>query len=353
MLLSRDLQDRELRWCSEVIERQVGHMARLLEDLLDVTRITHGRLELRRGRIELADVIAAAVETSRPAVERGQHELVVSLPGEPIRLDADPVRLAQVFSNLLNNAANHTESRGHIRVTGERRGDEVLVTVSDDGVGIVPERLALVFDMFSPAAPAAAHAPTGLGIGLALTRMLVELHGGRVEVRSAGPGRGSEFTVRLPAAAAAPALSAPAAAVSARAPRGNSHGAAQVRRVLVADDLKDSAEALALLVRSLGHEVRTVYDGEQAVAAAAEFEPDLVLLDIGMPKVDGFDACRQIREHANGRCPVLIALTGWDQERHRRRSEEAGFDRHLIKPVDPSLLADLFRELDAASAGAG
>ena len=352
VLLARELADPELRWCSEVIERQVGHMARLLEDLLDVTRIRHGRLGLRRQRVELAAVIGAAGETSRPALERGQHELVVSLPDETVQLDADPVRLAQVFSNLLNNAANHTEAHGHIRLRGERQGDEVLVSVTDDGVGIAPERLSQVFDMFSPAAPSAAHAPAGLGIGLSLARLLVEMHGGRIEVSSEGPGRGSEFTVRLPVAADA-AAPAPAAAGPVRAARGKGPGAAKARRVLVADDLKDSADALALLVRSMGHDVRTAYDGEQAVAAAAEFGPELVLLDIGMPKLDGYDACRRIRASSNGRRPVLVALTGWDQERHRRRSEEVGFDRHLIKPVDPELLAELFRELDAASPSAG
>ena len=336
VLLSRDLADPELRWCSEVIERQVGHMARLLDDLLDVTRITHRRLALRKERVDLAAVIAAAVETSRPAVERGGHELVVALPDRPVRLEADAVRLAQVFSNLLNNAANHTEAHGHLRVSVERRGEEALVTVTDDGLGIAPERLPTLFDMFSPTAPSAAHAPAGLGIGLALARLLVELHGGRIEARSEGPGRGSAFTVCLPVVAEA----APASAGPARAARGNG-AVATPRRVLVADDLKDCADSLALLVRSMGHEARAVYDGEQAVAVAAEFEPDVVLLDIGMPRLDGYDACRRILAHANGRRPLVVALTGWDEEQHRRRGEEAGFDRHLIKPVDAALLAEL------------
>ena len=346
VLLSRELADPELRRCTQVIERQVAHMARLLEDLLDVTRITHRRLELRRERVDLATVIAAAVETSRPAIDEGGHELVVSLPDEPVLLDADPVRLAQVLSNLLNNAAHHTEAGGHLRVSAEREGAEALVTVSDDGIGIAPERLPRLFDMFSPAGPAAAHAPDGLGIGLALARLLVELHGGRIAARSEGPGRGSAFTVRLPVASDAPAGGAAPPSRPARAGR----GAAVARRVLVADDLQDSADMLALLLRSMGHEVRAVYDGEQAVAAAAEFEPDVVLLDIGMPKLDGYDACRQIRARANGRRPLLVALTGWDQEQHRRRGEEAGFDRHLIKPVDPALLAELLGSLEEATA---
>jgi PAS domain S-box-containing protein len=325
----------ELRWAHDVVERQVRHMARLLDDLLDVSRISHGKLELRRERIELSAVFQAAVETSRPLIDAARHELVATLPEEPIHLDADGVRLAQVVSNLLNNAARYTPAGGTIWLAGERSGDEVVVTVRDDGTGIDAEMLPRIFDMFSQGSGAPEGAPGGLGIGLSLVRGVVELHGGRVEARSEGPGRGSEFVVRLPGAAPDAVREAPAPE-----PRRDERPRTS-RRVLIADDLRDSADTLAVLLRMAGHDAHTAYDGAEAVARAAEVRPDVVLLDLGMPLLSGYEACRQIRAEPWGRGIFLVALTGWGQEDDRRRTEEAGFDRHLVKPVDPDALLAL------------
>jgi PAS domain S-box-containing protein len=294
----------DVRWAGDLIDRQVRVMARLLDDLLDVSRITRGKLDLRRERVDLAAVVAAAVETSRPLIDAGGHELTVALPADPIALHADPVRLAQVFANLLNNAAKYTEPGGHIRLSAERAGGEVVVAVTDDGIGLSADMLPRLFHIFSQAESALGRAQGGLGIGLSLVRGLVELHGGTIEARSDGPRRGSTFVVRLPAAPgrAAPEPAPPAAAAGPR------------WRVLVADDLRDAADSLALVLQLMGHEVRTAYDGEQAVAAAAAFRPDVALLDLGMPKVNGYDACRRIREQPWGRHMRLVAVTGWGQD---------------------------------------
>jgi PAS domain S-box-containing protein len=318
-----------------VIDRQVRVMARLLDDLLDVSRITRGKLDLRRERVDLASVVAAAVETSRPLLDAAGHQLAVDLPAEPVALDADPVRLAQVFANLLNNAAKYTDPGGHVRLSAARTGEVVAVTVADDGMGIAADMLPRLFAMFAQAEPAVHRAQGGLGIGLALVRGLVELHGGSIAARSPGPGRGSAFTVHLPVAAAVPA---PPPTPASHPPR------ASPCRVLVADDLRDSADSMALLLEVMGHDVRTAYDGEQAVTVAGEFRPDVVLLDLGMPKMNGFEACRRIRQQPWGRRVRLVALTGWGQEEDRQRTSEAGFDHHLVKPVSP---ADLEQVLAA------
>jgi PAS domain S-box-containing protein len=328
----------ELDWARGVLDRQATLMARLLEDLLDVSRISRNRLELRRERVELSAVLEAALETSRPLIEAGHHEITVMVATEPVRLDADPVRLAQVFANLLNNAAKYTEKGGRIQLAGERRGSHVVVSVKDSGIGIAADALPRIFEIFSQANPALGRSQSGLGIGLSLAKGIVELHGGTIEARSEGAGRGSEFVVRLPAVAGTPA-SEPA--------RADDDGPRPVtsRRILIVDDNKDSAESLAMLLRIIGHEVVAAYDGEQAIEAARATRPDVVLLDIGMPKLNGYETCRRIREEPWGREIFFIAVTGWGQEEDRRRTEEAGFDRHMVKPVDSALLMNLLASL--------
>jgi len=311
-----------------VIARQVKLMARLVEDLLDASRITSGKLELRRGRVELAPVIEQALETARPHV-RG-HELTVALPAEPVWVDADPVRLAQVFSNLINNACKFTPPGGKVRLLAEHDGARVRVRVRDNGVGIAAEHLPRLFEMFSQVETTFERSG-GLGIGLALSRALVELHGGRIEAASDGPGTGAEFVVTLPAFDEAPGV------------RGASAGArtSKPRRVLVVDDNEDNAATLAMLLRLEGHTVQMASGGERAVAAVASFKPQTVLLDIGMPGMDGLEACRAIRAQAGGDSIQIAAVSGWGQADDHRRSREAGFDAHLVKPVERAALAAL------------
>ncbi|MGE0161080.1 MAG: ATP-binding protein [Gemmatimonadales bacterium] len=338
----------ELRWAHDVIDRQVRLMARLLEDLLDVSRVALDRPDLRRSVVELATVLDAAVETSFPLMERAGQELTVTLPPEPIYLHADPVRLAQVFGNLLNNAAKFTDEGGRIRLVAEQQGDEVVVSVSDSGIGIAPELLPRVFDIFSQAKPALGHSPGGLGIGLSLVKGWVELHGGRVEAHSDGLGHGSTFSVRLPVADESAAARARPGSDAAADP-----SARAGRRVLVVDDHRDSADSLAMLLEALGHRVERAYDGEGAVDVAATMRPDLILLDIGMPRVDGYEACRRIRGTSWGEKICVVALTGWGQDEDRRKSSVAGFDHHLVKPVDLDQLARLMGSLDGRGASTG
>jgi CheY-like chemotaxis protein len=324
-----------------LMDRQVSQIVRLVDDLLDVSRITGGRLQLRKKRVELADVLSAALETTRPLIEAQAHELDVVLPMGAIPLNADPTRLSQVFANLLNNAAKYTEKAGHIRLTAERRGDEAVVRVRDTGIGIPREQLSDIFNMFSQLAPALERSHGGLGIGLSLVKGLVSLHGGSIEAHSDGPGKGSEFIVRLPIATEKITEEA--------VPQSGEGEQVEVARfrLLIVDDLKDSADSLATLLKMMGHKVHTAYDGEDAVIAAEAFRPDVVLLDIGMPRMNGYDACRRIREQPWGMGMYLIALTGWGQETDRRRSEQAGFDHHMVKPVDQSEFMKLLASLPA------
>jgi PAS domain S-box-containing protein len=313
----------------EMIDRQVNHLIRLVDDLLEVARITSGKIELRRERIELAEVVRAAVEASRPAIERARHELVLALSPDPLVLDADGVRLAQIVGNLLNNAAKYTEERGTIWVRAEREGDWVTLSVRDTGVGIPPAMLPRVFDLFTQVDRTLGRAQGGLGIGLALVKRLVEMHGGRVEARSAGRGEGSVFTVRLPLA---PALArAPDSAASDAEPLAPH---TQRRKFLVVDDNRDAADSLALLLRLQGAEVRVAYDGPSALDSARASRPDIVLLDLGLPGMDGFEIAAQMRAESALAGTRLVALTGWGQPEHRRATREAGFDHHLVKPVD-------------------
>jgi signal transduction histidine kinase len=319
-----------------MMERQLGHLVRLVDDLLDVNRINLGKLELRKEPIEMASVVREAVEISRPLIEACGHELTVTLPPEPVYLDADLTRLAQVFSNLLNNAAKYSEPGGRIWLSAERQGNNVVVTVKDMGVGIPAEMLPKVFDMFTQVDRTLDRSQAGLGIGLSLVKNLVEMHGGCVEARSDGPGNGSEFVVRLTASVEK---------------RGQVTQSAVMRqkceakyRILVVDDNRDTAGSLAMILQMMGNDTRTAYDGEEAVAAASEFQPDVILLDLELPKLDGYEACRRIRKQPGGKELVIIAQTGYGQAEDRRRTHQAGFDYHIVKPLDPDALLKLLAE---------
>jgi signal transduction histidine kinase len=329
--------DPELVWARDIVDRQVRHMARLLEDLLDVGRITSGKLRLRKGRVRLAAVIDAAMETSRPVVAAGRHELSVQLPQEAVWLDADAVRLAQVFSNLVNNAAKYTEPGGRIALSAEVQGAQVRIAVKDNGIGVGADALPRLFEMFSQAAPALERAQGGLGIGLFLVRSLVELHGGTVSASSAGSGKGSEFVVLLPRVPPSAASDTPAAPLPVADGRR--------KRVLVADDNADVADTMAVLLRHCGYEVDVAHDGIEAFTAAARAKPDVALLDIGMPRMSGYELARRIRAEPWGRNLPLIAVTGWGQEEDKRNALEAGFQYHLTKPVDAIELEQLLARL--------
>jgi signal transduction histidine kinase len=327
----------ELEWAKDVIDRQAKQMTRLVDDLLDVSRITTGKLALQKGRIELAAVVQGAIETSRPLVEQCGHELTVELPPEPVMLGGDMTRLAQVLSNLLNNAARYTERGGSIRLAAERQREEVLISVTDNGMGITPEILPHIFEMFAQGDRNFERNLGGLGVGLTLVKRLVELHGGSVEAHSEGPGRGSRFIVRLPVLADSPTIEREQESL------GNSPAAPQLR-ILVVDDNDDNADSLAIMLRIMGHDTRIGRDGLAAVEIAEAFRPDVVLLDLGMPKMDGYEACRRIRDQAWGKEMVLIAQTGWGQDEDRRRTQAAGFDHHLVKPIKQAELVKLLAE---------
>jgi signal transduction histidine kinase/ActR/RegA family two-component response regulator len=326
----------QLQWTHDVIDRQVRQMTRLVDDLLDVSRITSGKIELRKERIELSAAVGIAIEASRPLIERGQHILTVRIPPEPIWINADLGRIAQILSNLLNNAAKYTRPGGHIWLTAERRDGHVSLRVCDNGMGIPPTMLRKIFEMFTQVGGTSDHSQGGLGIGLTLVKRLVELHGGTVEARSDGPNKGSEFIVNVPVSSEedAPDLHGSDATTEVRV---------EPRRILVVDDNRDAAESLSMLLHARGHDVRVAYDGLEAVGAAIAFHPDVVLLDIGLPKLHGYDAARRIRD-LRGDKALLIAVTGWGQDEDRRRSKAAGFDHHLTKPVDPELITRLIDE---------
>jgi PAS domain S-box-containing protein len=318
------------------LDRQLGQLARLVEDLLDVSRISRGRIELRKERTELASAIYQAQEVCRPLAEASGQTLIVSVPEVPIFLDADPVRLTQVFTNLLANACKYTPAGGRIEVRAERDGETAWIRFTDNGLGIPPEMIHRIFDMFTQVEATKAQAQGGLGIGLSLVRSLLGLHGGTIEAHSDGLGHGSTFTVRMPALAEGIlAVSAPLAAL---------RGTPAKRRVLVADDNRDGAAALGLLLTLAGHDAHFAHDGVEAVAVAERVRPDVVLLDIGMPRLNGLEAARLIREQPWGSSMMLVALTGWGQEEDRRKSKTAGFDHHMVKPIDYLTLARLLAE---------
>jgi PAS domain S-box-containing protein len=319
-----------------VMERQVGHLVRLVDDLLDTSRITRGKLELRKERVELASVILSAEEAALPHIKSQSHEFTLTLPPDPIDLDADPIRLSQAFANLLNNAAKFTEKGGRIRLSAERQGREVVVSVRDTGIGIAQENLHTIFNMFSQVHPALKRAHGGLGIGLTLVRGLIELHGGTVEARSDGIGQGSEFIVRLPV------LDASIPAEKKEAAKDAGMKSARKLRILVVDDNQDAATSLVLMVQTMmGHETMTAFDGLEAIQAVSTYRPDVVLLDIGLPKRNGYEVACHIREQSWGKKIVLVAITGWGQVDDKRRALEAGFNYHLTKPVQVAVLENL------------
>jgi PAS domain S-box-containing protein len=330
----------------ETIERQLSQMVRLVDDLLDLNRITHDRLELRRSEVELSSVIQQAVEVARPLIDAERHHLIVELPDEPVYLNADRMRLAQVFANLLNNSSKYTKSEGTISLLAERADGEVVVTVRDNGAGIPPDKLHSIFDMFMQVDRTADRSQGGLGIGLTLVRRLVEMHGGSIEPRSDGEGMGSEFVVRLPV------LSAPVAGAldsdTAQSVATFARESPVQRRVLIVDDNRDSADSLAMLLEITNNKVYLAHDGVEALAAIETHRPEVVLLDIGLPKLNGHEVCRRVREQPWGQNITIIALTGWGQDSDRRKSHEAGFNGHLVKPVDYDELLELLSATERA-----
>ncbi|HEX4388094.1 MAG TPA: response regulator [Steroidobacteraceae bacterium] len=315
----------------EMVGRQVQHLARLVDDLLDVSRITTRKITLKRGVVRLGALIESAVEIARPVLDAQYHEFSVVLPPDDIWLEVDSVRLAQAIGNLLNNAAKFTPPRGRIRLAAERRGGELVVTVEDNGVGIAPEIMPSVFDLFTQGERSLDRAQGGLGIGLSLVKGLVEMHGGSVTAASPGAGQGSTFTVVLPLAR----LEVPAAVAQARPPT----PPRDPRRVLVVEDNADAAESMRLLLDGIGHQVAVANDGNAALATARSFRPDVVLLDIGLPGMDGFQVASALRALPETSRAHLIAVSGYGQDKDRARSAQAGFDLHLVKPVDPGKLA--------------
>ena len=321
----------DVRRAYDIIDRQVGQMSRLVDDLLDLSRITRGQIVLQRGQVDLATVLRAALEVSEPVIERGRHSLSMTLPETPVMLHADVTRLAQVFANLLNNAAKYTNPGGHIEISATQQGETVDVSVRDNGIGIAPELLPRVFEMFTQLGPSSDRSRTGLGIGLALVKRLLDLHGGSIVAESAGVGQGSEFRVTLPVyASVTPRAHVP------RKEQALPDAAAM--RVMVVDDNEDSAVSLGLLLERYGCVTCVLHDGRSAIDAGPSFAPDVVLLDLGMPGLDGNDTCRLMRQEDWGRRAAIIALPGWGQAEDRRRTRESGFDHHLVKPVQPSVL---------------
>ncbi len=322
-----------------LMDRQLTHMVRLVDDLMDVSRINRGSIELRKEPVELANVINNAVEASRPMIEKMGHALTIALPDHPVLLSADLTRLAQVFSNLLNNAAKYSDSGGRIRLTAQHLDNAVVVFIQDDGIGIPADKLDTIFEMFAQVDQSLEKSQGGLGIGLTLVRRLVEMHGGTVVAHSEGPGTGSTLTVRLPVAIASAAQ--PSALETPAIVRKKG------LRVLIVDDNRDSADSLAMVLQMMGHETRTAYDGMDGVAAAKDLQPDVILMDIGLPKLNGYEACRRIRELPWAKHTTIVAITGWGQDADRRRSQEAGFNRHVVKPIDPDSLSEILTGVDS------
>lgn len=337
LLRQPDLAGAQRNECLEVIDRQVGQMAHLLEDLLDVSRFTRGKITLRVEVLELAGVIAQAVEVARPMIEAARHRLTLDLPAESVWLEGDATRLSQIFSNLLTNAAKYSEPGGRIHLSARVADDRVTVEVADTGIGLAAEHLPLVFEMFSQVERAQSRSQGGLGLGLSLVKGLVAMHDGTISVHSPGLGQGSRFVVALPTVSAPTPVGDAGTEVPPPAPP------VPLSRVLVVDDNRDVVTTLALVFELEGHEVRRAYEGEGALAVAREFRPDFVLLDLGLPGCSGYEVCRRLRAEPWGREPFVVALTGWGQEDDKRRTSEAGFDLHLVKPVLPEMLLELVR----------
>ena len=337
LLNSRSSPDPEMQDLRDTIDRQTKQLTRLLDDLLDVSRITSGKITLVKERIDLRSAVSSAVESVRPQMDSRNHELKVNTPAEPLLVEGDLARLAQIFANLLSNAAKYSEEGTTITVTLERSDTEAIFRVADEGIGISPDQISRIFEMFAQVDQSLERGQGGLGVGLSLAKKLVELHGGQIEAKSEGLGKGSEFVVRLPA------LIAPQETLQ-ESPPETARSAQVRRRVLVADDNVDSAAMLTAVLHSAGHEVRTTYDGLTTLEAVAAFRPDVAILDIGMPRLNGYEVARRIRTYLDPRV-VLIAVTGWGQQEDKRLAIEAGFNHHLTKPVDIDALYDLFEHL--------
>ena len=323
----------------DIMDRQLDLMVRLVDDLLEMSRITSGKIRLRTEKTDVAAVMLSAAETSRPVIEAAGHQLSLTLPPKSLTVQADPVRLAQVVANLLNNAAKYTDRGGHIGLSADEQGGQAVLRVSDDGIGIPPDMLETVFSLFTQVNRTYDRTQGGLGIGLTLVRRLVEMHGGTVEARSEGSGKGSEFVVMLPLADGSPPL-----------PLGkdaDSVEGLEKRRILVVDDNEDAAESLKLVLQLLGATVMSVHNGEAALDALNEWRPNVMLLDVGMPGMDGYEVAKRVRQKAQRRDVTLIAVTGWGQERDRQRSFEAGIDHHLVKPVDVYALQKLLATMQS------
>ena len=339
LLRLKELTEPHRRRARDVIERQVEHLVNLIDDLLDVSRITRGMITLQLEPVLVGAIVARAVETARPAIDSHRHLLELDLPDELISVEGDKTRLVQVIANILHNAAKFMDPGGRIRLRVWREGQNAVIQISDTGIGIAPELLPTIFELFTQVHSKSERAQGGLGIGLALVRRLTEMHGGSVTAESEGPGRGATFNVRLPM------LVPQLAALSTRKRESGAIPSLEPQRILVADDNYDAAEALTLQLQLAGHEVRTAHDGVEAVELAKTFDPDIVLLDLGMPKMDGYEAARQLRLSPTTSRAKLIALTGWGQQQDRDRTTDAGFDAHLVKPVAE---AQLFKALTLA-----
>jgi PAS domain S-box-containing protein len=335
-----------------MMERQVAHAVRLIDDLLDVSRVRRGRIELRRERVALADVVARALEEARAGLEERRHRVEVVVAPEPLALDADPVRLQQIVTNLLTNAAKYTPPGGRVALWAGREAERAVVRVRDNGIGIRPEMLGRIFELFTQADRVEGRVSEGLGLGLPLVKTLAELHGGAVEAHSDGPGRGSEFVVRLPLLSPWSLVPGPSQGTRDEGPGTRDRGRG-TRRVLVVDDNQDAAESIALLLRLKGHEVQVVYDGAEALRIFDAFAPQVVLLDIGMPGMTGYEVARRIRAVPGSRGVLVVAMTGYGQDEDRRRAREAGFDHHLVKPVDLDVLLELLVSPPARRQGVG
>ena len=355
LMRRKPIEDPQLSWSRDVIERQIAHLSRLVDDLLDVSRITRGKINLSKEPYEITNLIARAVETTHPMFAERAHDLTVDVPAEPLKVFGDPTRLTQALGNVLSNAAKYTERGGRIAIAVRRDGAEVTIRVTDSGEGIPANLLPVIFNLFTQLDRTSGHAQGGLGIGLALVRRLVEMHGGSVTAHSDGVGKGSEFVIRLPVHS--DALASPEASngslvhqVSDSAPAAPPEASDPVkRRILLADDNNDALESLATLLQLGGHDVVTASNGALALEGAERHRPEVVLLDIGMPVLDGYEVARRIRAQPWGRSVTLVALTGWGQDSDRRRSRDAGFDSHLVKPLDMDKLAELLQSLPAVA----
>ncbi len=345
VMLTKNPQDPVLEWTGKVIERQVVHLSRLVEDLLDVSRITSHKIALRKEPVDVAQFVSGVVEANQPLIDSRGLTFEVNVPDEPLLIEGDPTRLSQALLNLLHNSAKYTPEGGRIWLTVEREGSQVVLRVRDTGIGIPAELLPKIFDLFVQGDRSLDRSEGGLGIGLTLVQRIVLLHGGSVQAWSEGAGRGAEITVRLPLLAEAAAASLPQAGARDAAP-------AQVsRRVLIVDDNRDAAESLELLVQLWGHEVRSAHTGPAALAEAELYRPEIVLLDIGLPGMTGYEVAQRLRELEGMENVLLVAVTGYGQEDDRRRSREAGFDAHLVKPVEPARLQEMLASRDRAEVG--